>query len=196
MTHDLLFRLILGVLAAGLYVNHHIIHRRPTIRRPARERERLGSNEYWLIATTLLWTLSLVLAVVNIGRFNFPMPLPEWVRWVGVTAMLACVPLSHWTYTTLGVHFSKKLELRGDHQLVNTGPYRYVRHPMYSTLFLCAGATCLISASLLVVLTTLPVAIVFLLRVRKEEGLLLGRFGDIYREYQGRTGALVPKLLQ
>jgi protein-S-isoprenylcysteine O-methyltransferase Ste14 len=188
-----MFRLILVVLAAALYIDHHVIHRSPSVKRPALKLS-LSNIELWLVLTASCWTLALVFYAAGFDWFNYTGPLPAWIRWTGVVAMVACAPLSRWTYHTLGVHFSKKLELREGHRLIRSGPYRFVRHPMYATLFLCAIATCLVSANYIVVGTVVAVAVVFLIRMKKEETMLIGRFGDEYRDYRRRTGALIPGL--
>ncbi len=187
---DGLFRLVLAVLSAGIYINHHYIHRSPH-----KAKGPLVGVEFWMVMFLLIWTLMIILYVIGLIGFARA-ALPQWLRWTGVGVMVACIPLSSWIYHTLGVHFSKKLELRADHRLINTGPYRFVRHPMYATLFLCATGVCLISANLLIAAATVPVAIVMLVRMRKEEKMLVSRFGAAYITYRQYTGALFPKLLQ
>ncbi len=195
MTYDLWFRAILGVLAIALYLNHHVLHRSPAPKNK-RVAPSLQSLDFWVFGAAWLWATSLVLYVAGVGASSLAAPLPQWVRGLGVVAMVLCIPLSQWIYRSLGVHFSKKLELREDHKLVQEGPYAYVRHPMYSTLFLCAIATCLISANYAVIATTLAVATLMLLRIQKEEDMMLERFGQEYQQYRRQTGALLPKLLQ
>ena len=191
MTREIIFRVLLAVLAVALYCNHHVLHgKRHTTKVP------LAGIELWLFTTAWLWTASLVLYVLGPPGLEPKAPLPEWLRWVGVGAMATCLPLSNWIYRSLGVHFSRKLELQKGHVLVQEGPYRYVRHPMYSTRFLCAAASCLISANYAVLVTTLAAAGVMLLRIRREEAMLQARFGEDYQRYRQQTGALLPKLLQ
>lgn len=189
MYHDLEFRVILGLISVALYINHHVLHRKPSSRKAVKVR----GVELMLLVTASLWTLALIMYVFGVNWFV--VELPYWLRWTGVGLMLLCFPLSQWTYSELGRHFSKKLELQDDHQLIRSGPYRFVRHPMYSTLFLCAVATCFITAELVVMMTVVFVAVVFLLRIRREEAMLLARFGNLYREYQKQTAALVPGLI-
>lgn len=191
MFDDMTFRLVFAALATLLYVNHHVLHRRPPSKTKAAEASRL---ETWLVLFLFIWTGTLVLYVFGIGLSYYQLPLPSWARWAGAALMLLCVPMSQWIYHTLGVHFSKKLELRSDHELVTEGPYRYVRHPMYTTLFVCALATCLVTASALTLASALVVAVLMLVRIRKEEAMLIGRFGDHYRAYMRATGALLPRL--
>lgn len=191
MFDDMIFRLVFAVLAILLYMNHHVLHRRPPSKTKAVQASRL---ETWLIWFLFIWTGTLVLYVTGIGLSYYQLPLPLGARWIGAGLMLLCVPMSQWIYYTLGVHFSKKLELRSDHQLVKEGPYRYVRHPMYTTLFVCALATCLVTASALTLASAVVVAALMLARIKKEEAMLISRFGDSYLAYMRGTGALLPRL--
>lgn len=193
MSTDLTFRILLAVLTFALYYNRHVRHRKPGPKKPKTPRRGV---EVWIVAVPYLWTLSLALYVLGFGWFDYSVALPEWLRWVGVGIMAACLPLTDWTYRTLGVHASRTLELRKDHRLVRDGPYRYVRHPVYVVLFLSAIGACLISSNLIVFALTIAVIVVVLVRIKKEEAGLAERFGDEYHEYRQKTGALLPKLLQ
>jgi protein-S-isoprenylcysteine O-methyltransferase Ste14 len=106
----------------------------------------------------------------------------------------ALAALLSWTGTrALGRHLRFDAALSPDHQLVRSGPYRVVRHPIYtSMLCLLLGTGCMI--------TSLPVfaaaTLLFLggteIRVRIEDGLLASRFGDRFRDYQRTVSAYIP----
>lgn len=185
---EMWLKVALGAMALVLYVNHHHLKRKKPFPRASR------GIEFWVVVGPSLWTASLILYVIGVEWHNITLPLPLWLRWVGVALMALCFPLSQWVYNALGEHFTRRLALRDDHKLVMKGPYKYVRHPMYSVLFLCAIATCLISANVFVLATTLVVAVIMLARIRKEERMLQERFGTAYKDYQRRTGALVPRV--
>lgn len=65
---------------------------------------------------------------------------------------------------------------------------------MYATLFLCALAASLTSANLLIMAASVIIAVTMALRIKREEAMLQDRFGERYREYMKKTGAIVPKL--
>jgi protein-S-isoprenylcysteine O-methyltransferase Ste14 len=98
-----------------------------------------------------------------------------------------------WTQAALGKEGSPQLQLREEHHVVTTGPYRRERHPLYTAMF---GY----SASLGVVTTNwffVPFAVVAIAftfaRIPKEEQMMIGEFGDEYRAHMQRTGRFFPK---
>lgn len=121
--------------------------------------------------------------------------IPGALRWVGATLFAIGAGLVIWVNRTLGRNFSGSLVLRPDHQLVRGGPYRWVRHPMYTAFVVTIVGMLLLSANLLVggiPLVLLPV--VLLVRTPREEAMLLDRFGDEYRHYMTTTGRFLPRL--
>jgi protein-S-isoprenylcysteine O-methyltransferase Ste14 len=189
MSQEILFRVVMAVLMVLLYLSH-LFHREKFLEGKF-VREKV---EVVAVAAPCVWTLCMLLYLANVGWSDVRMPLPDWLRWAGVVAMVSCLPLAVWVYRTLGVHFSTKLALRNGHELVQSGPYRYVRHPMYATLFLCAVAVTLISANVLVALSGAAVIVVMSLRIKKEEEMLHLHFGAHFLEYKQTTGAVLPKL--
>jgi protein-S-isoprenylcysteine O-methyltransferase Ste14 len=122
-------------------------------------------------------------------------PMPEWMRWVGLVLGYANLPLLWWIEATLGKNFNTTLHLREGHTLVTNGPYRWVRHPMYTSLYILVVAIFLASANWLVGLPGLiSLTIILLNRLSREEALMLEQFGDTYRAYMQRTGRLFPRL--
>jgi protein-S-isoprenylcysteine O-methyltransferase Ste14 len=146
---------------------------------------------YWMVAAAYLFAF--VYALTPWLDFAH-VPLPSVVRWpLGILLNLAALGLFVWTHRTLGRNWSGILELRDDHHLITDGPYRWVRHPMYSTFFLYCFAQFALSANWLVGLVSLAAtACFYLVRINDEENMILGRFGDAYRAYMRRTGRLIP----
>ena len=123
------------------------------------------------------------------------LPLPLWLRWTGVGAALLGFTLLQWAQNTLGRNWSDTPRMIREQALVTSGPYRVIRHPIYTAFLLILGSLFFISANWLIGLawtgmTVLEVAS----RIAFEEGLMLDYFGDQYLEYRKSTGRLLPRL--
>lgn len=119
--------------------------------------------------------------------------LPHWLFYPGLTMFVLGLGLTMWAYRTLGRFFSLDVQIQGDHRVVDTGPYRLLRHPGYSGVlygFLGLGLAVQSWVSLLLVLLATTAALVY--RTRIEEKFLLAELGDEYARYMARTKRLVP----
>lgn len=119
---------------------------------------------------------------------------PNWMQWLGLALGLACLPLIVWVQRALGSNFSTTLHVRDEHTLVTRGPYRWVRHPMYTVLFALEIALLLLTQNWFI--GGVPLAALSLIvatRLRREEQTMLDRFGDEYRAYMSRTGRFWPR---
>ena len=102
-----------------------------------------------------------------------------------------------WTSTrALGRHWRLDAGLDSDHELVRPGPYRVVRHPIYTSMLCMLLGTGLLLATPLPLLlpSVLLLALGTEIRVRIEDRLLASRFGDQFRDYQRRVPAYIPYL--
>ncbi|RMH15142.1 MAG: isoprenylcysteine carboxylmethyltransferase family protein [Acidobacteria bacterium] len=122
------------------------------------------------------------------------LPLPPAARGLGLAAAIGVLPLFVWIFRTLGANVTPTALTRQRHRLITTGPYRWVRHPLYAagTLFFLALA--LATASWLPALYAAGGFGATALRRRREEAALEARFGDAYRRYRATTGAYLPRL--
>jgi protein-S-isoprenylcysteine O-methyltransferase Ste14 len=174
------------------------------IRHPFSRKARKGTVSKNMIDGTE-WT---VLTVLTLGLFGIPaiyaatgIPLAAErafspaAAWIGAALMVASLWLFYRTHVDLGRNWSVSLKMRETHQLVTQGVYRYVRHPMYSSFLLMALAQLLLlpnwvggGAGLV------GTAFLLLMRMRREEAMMLERFGDAYRDYGARTARIVPWL--
>jgi protein-S-isoprenylcysteine O-methyltransferase Ste14 len=123
--------------------------------------------------------------------------LPLWLRWAGVGIALLGFVLLQWSQNTLGMNWSDTPRMIKEQSLITSGPYQFIRHPIYTAFLLILGSTLLISANWFIGfawigMTGLEVAS----RIGFEENLMLEYFGEQYREYMQRTGKLLPKLIQ
>jgi protein-S-isoprenylcysteine O-methyltransferase Ste14 len=123
------------------------------------------------------------------------LPLPAWLRWVGAAVGIAGVAGLSWVHRELGRNFSGTLEVRAEQKLVTSGPYRRVRHPMYTTLYVTVLSFFLPSANWCIGIpffTGLTAVVVS--RVPREESMMAARFGDDYRRWAARSGRFLPRL--
>jgi len=121
-------------------------------------------------------------------------PLPVWMRWVGVGLGIVAGSLLTWTFRSLGTNLTDTVVTKKDHTLVTTGPYGWVRHPFYTSVALAVLANSLAAANWFLFLTGALVFTLLVIRTRKEEENLIARFGDEYGNYRKRTGRFVPRI--
>jgi protein-S-isoprenylcysteine O-methyltransferase Ste14 len=101
---------------------------------------------------------------------------------------------SIWARVSLGRNWSGRVVLKHGQELISTGPYALVRHPIYTGLLLALAGTALYDGRLRAVLGLGFFAIGFWLKARTEESLLEGEFGEEYGSYRTRTPMLIPSL--
>ena len=121
--------------------------------------------------------------------------LPTWAGWIGVALITAALYVFWRAHADLGLNWSPTLEIREKHELITRGIYGVIRHPMYSSQWILAIAQPLLLQNWLVGFANLIIFIPFyFLRVQAEEKMMLDSFGDEYRDYMKKTGAILPKV--
>jgi protein-S-isoprenylcysteine O-methyltransferase Ste14 len=166
--------------------------------RQARKVQRVGARHltrdrifYWLVFAAFVLALAYAFSPLLDAAH---VPLPAAVRWLGLAFAVLGVALLRATHDALGRNWSGKLEIAAGHQFIVVGPYRRVRHPMYTALFCIALAYSLLSSNWIVAgANILAVALMYFARVSDEEQMLIDQFGDEYRAYMLRTGRLLPR---
>jgi protein-S-isoprenylcysteine O-methyltransferase len=149
-----------------------------------------------------LWLLWIVILASVYLAFTLAYELPtldfgpaRTFRLLGSALFAGGLAFRWYAIIHLGRFFTVNVAIAPDHRLIDTGPYRFVRHPSYTgSLAAFLGiALCLCNWAALLVLL-LPTLLVFLRRMRIEEAALAAAFGDQYRDYMRRTKRLVPAL--
>ncbi|MCW1970463.1 MAG: isoprenylcysteine carboxylmethyltransferase family protein [Anaerolineae bacterium] len=121
--------------------------------------------------------------------------LPDWLRLGAFIVGLIDLGLIYWMFRTLGLNISPVQEARAGATLVTTGPYRWIRHPLYVFGYLAIVSLMLLSGLIwLIGVTVVPFVMFIRWRVPREEANLIATFGDAYRDYMSRTGRYLPKL--
>ncbi len=122
------------------------------------------------------------------------LPLPDWVRWIGLGIVCLWGLLLVWTFHHLGKNLTDTVVTRKEHTLVTSGPYRFVRHPFYLAFAIALVGGSLVAANWFIFLMgCLPFAFL-VARTRIEEAKLIERFGDEYRDYMARTARFLPRI--
>jgi protein-S-isoprenylcysteine O-methyltransferase Ste14 len=122
-------------------------------------------------------------------------PLPLWLRFTFAGIALLCIPASLWVFRSLGKNVSETILTKKGHELVTHGPYHWVRHPLYATALLLLVSTSVMAESWFLFAYAIAAVLIFrFIVIPQEEKRLVAAFGNEYREYQRRSGALLPKI--
>lgn len=122
------------------------------------------------------------------------LPHEAWVQATGVAVTAAGLLFAIWARLYLGGNWSGIVTVKVGHELVRSGPYRWVRHPIYSGLLLAILGTGIECGELRSILGFLLASAGFLIKLRREEQFMKATFGVQYDEYSRTAGALIPRL--
>lgn len=137
----------------------------------------------------------LITYLINPSRMAWSsLPLPVWMRWLGVAMAVVGGASIVWAFSNLGRNLTDTVVTRRAHTLVVTGPYRWVRHPFYLAVLFIVLGNGLAAANWFLLLGGTLVFVLMVIRTRTEEAKLIERFGDQYRAYMARTGRFLPKI--
>lgn len=168
----------------------------------ARSAKRVALQESWIVRLTAYW-LPLIIAVMLLGphRRLGPsilheqfLPHDDLVLSLGLALAVAGVALAIFSRAFLGRNWSATVQLKQDHELITDGPYRYVRHPIYTGLLLLFAGNAVMIGQWRGVLAVAIVFVSFWRKLKVEEKWLAGHFGESYSAYRSRTKALIPAI--
>jgi protein-S-isoprenylcysteine O-methyltransferase Ste14 len=142
----------------------------------------------------LLWFSPLIYAIAPTWLAWSKMGIPDWVRWISVGVGILSLGLIIWMFRSIGTGITPTVATRKEHRLSTSGPYRWIRHPLYTFGTLAFLSLGLIADSWFMVLLAVLGFILLSLRTPTEEAHLIEKFGNEYREYMKRTGRYLPRL--
>ena len=122
-------------------------------------------------------------------------PHVEALAWIGVVLCIAGLIFCVWARFTLGRNWSGVVTLKGGHELITSGPYALVRHPIYTGLLTMFVATVIVLGHIAGLIAVPFVFVSFWVKLRYEETLMLKKFPNEYAAYQQRVKRLVPFVL-
>ena len=157
-------------------------------------REKSFDRLVTLVVVVLAYNL-LFATWLRIGplRLRF-VPDESWIAWTGIAVTWVGTAVAIWARTCIGANWSARVTLKEDHKLIRSGPYAYVRHPIYTGMLLgCVGAALVVGEWRGVLAVVLLLA-AHSRKAMREESLLTREFGDEYISYRRSTGFLFPRL--
>lgn len=186
---------------AGLFVEE-------VIRFPHRRRQRLAMRQK-RIAASYYRPLDVALDMLAfLGMHVIPLvfvfspwldfanySLPGWAGWLGLPVLVGAAWVLWRAQTDLGVNWSPTLQIMSEHKLITRGIYAYLRHPIYAAVWLTGLAQLLMLGNWIAGPACLVLFLpVFVVRVPREEQMMLNQFGEEYRAYMRSTGGVIPRL--
>lgn len=142
-----------------------------------------------------MWIIPLLYIFSNVLAFaDYTLSISLHI--LGLVLIVPMLWLFYRSHKDLGKNWSESLEIRNGHQIVDEGLYKYVRHPMYSALWLQAVVQLLLLNNYVAGLSGLFfLGLLFFIRVKKEERMMLQQFGQEYANYMKRTKRIIPFII-
>ncbi len=169
------------------------------LRKYRQDRKAIFREEGFVVGSLAsLWGVAILLPLLHMFTrwLSFAsFDLPAWAGWIGVVTFALALWLLWRSHADLGRNWRVTTELREGHTLVTSGIFRHIRHPMYSAHWLWGIAQALLIHNWIAGLASLVILLPpYLLRVRREEQMMLEQFGEEYHSYMNRTGRIIPRL--
>jgi protein-S-isoprenylcysteine O-methyltransferase len=149
-------------------------------------------------AAQIVWSVYLTqwFGIIEAVRFRYPESF-HWdaIATAALVMMLAGLSLRVWAVVTLGRYFTWFITVYEDHQVIRTGPFRFIRHPAYcGALLLFVGTLLFVHAWVGAALSLVFQLFAYVRRIRYEEAMMIDRLGERYVTYTREVRALVPLL--
>lgn len=153
---------------------------------------RLSKDEgsWWLVTFSSILMSILILLILH---FRWESDLPDFLFPLGLILMSIGILVRLWAVLSLGKFFTMKVTIFSNHQIIEEGPYRLVRHPSYLGAFITAVGFGLASGYLIVLVSFISILILALgYRIFVEEKALKEKFGDDWIRYSAQTYRIIP----
>jgi protein-S-isoprenylcysteine O-methyltransferase Ste14 len=143
--------------------------------------------------------------VIAIGLFSItgiplhwlylqPWPAGLWPFWLGASVMVAGLLFAVWAREHLGSNWSSPVTIKQGHELITTGPYALVRHPIYTGILVGLLGTAIALSQVRGFIGFVLMFLILWVKLHTEEQWMRSQFGEDYATYAHRTAALVPYL--
>jgi len=153
-------------------------------------------------ASRIVRALTFLIVIVVLSTTRIPLrwlyfqlwPPGLWFFWVGAVVMVGGILFAIWAREHLGRNWSRSVTIKQDHELIATGPYAVVRHPIYTGILAGFLGTAIALSEVRGFVAFALVFIILWRKLRMEEQWMRAQFGETYATYAYRTAALVPFL--
>ena len=152
------------------------------------------------LASRLAHVIPLLVGAVLIGARELPwlpLTLRLWPHsltayWIGLALLVAGLAFACWARVHLGRNWSGSVTVKEGHELIRSGPYAYVRHPIYTGLITAVLGTAIVSGTVRAALGLVIITVSLLRKLRTEEGFMRETFPGEYQRYSADVPALIP----
>ena len=153
-------------------------------------------------ASGILRLLAILIAVVLLSTTRIPVrwlyiqlwPAGFWPFWLGAAVTVAGLLFAIWARVHLGRNWSSSVTIKEDHELIISGPYAMVRHPIYTGILTGFLGTVIALSQVRGLIAFILIFLVLWLKLRREEQWMRSQFGETYTTYAQKTASLVPYL--
>jgi protein-S-isoprenylcysteine O-methyltransferase len=161
-------------------------------RRSGSQADSRDRNSLALLWVVILFSLAIGISIARLYPAG-TLPHRRTIYLIGLSLFVGGIVLRWYSIARLGRFFTVDVSIAREHRLIDSGPYRFIRHPSYTgALIAFLGFGFCLGNWLSIVLVTLPIFGAFLWRIRIEERALIDGLGDDYRAYMRRTKRLLP----
>src|SRR5215472_8109523 len=163
--------------------------------KPTKAREKSLDRLLTLVVVVVAFNLLFGdLMRLRLLRARFVVDEP-WIASMGIAVTWVGVAIAVWARYCIGVYWSARVTLKEGHQLIRSGPYAYVRHPIYTGMLVACIGTALVVGEWRGVLAIGLLLAGHSRKAMREESMLTREFGEQYTSYRQSTGFLFPRLL-
>lgn len=196
MNSEQIFRIIFACVFLSMFAisAYHRRQARKQIAQIPRRQESRSCVLLRLLFALPLYGAMLIYLIAPEWMAWAQIPMPAGLRWLGVAVAWAVLPLIYWLFRHIGKNISETVLTKEQQELVASGPYRWVRHPLYTLGTIGLFALGLIAANGFMLVMVLLVAATLPALAMQEERNLIKKFGARYHDYMQRTGRFVPRL--
>jgi protein-S-isoprenylcysteine O-methyltransferase Ste14 len=153
-------------------------------------------------ASAIVRALTFVVVIVLLTTTRIPLawlyrqlwPQGLWPFWIGAAVMVAGLLFAVWARHHLASNWSSAVTIKEGHELITTGPYSMVRHPIYTGMLIGFLGTAIALSQVRGIIGFVLIFLVLWPKLRLEEKWMRSEFGETYLSYARRTAALVPYL--